>query len=63
VTALSRLLPVHQDWKRQLGLLQPLAGAGRTADPGWVLARPDWAVFPVEACPCRFSCVSMRTAA
>jgi hypothetical protein len=33
VTALKRLLPVHQDGKRPLGLLQRLAYAGKTADP------------------------------
>src|SRR5438876_11904306 len=32
-TALSRLLPVHQDCKRLWGLLQHPARAGRTADP------------------------------
>ncbi len=32
-TAVNRRLPVHQDCKRQWGLLQPLARAGRTADP------------------------------
>jgi hypothetical protein len=33
VTASYRRLPVHQDWERPLGLLQPPARAGRTADP------------------------------
>jgi hypothetical protein len=62
-TAVSRLLPVHQDCKRLLGAVRSTwQGLGRLPIRNEFSLVLYFPVFPVEARPCRCSCVSRRTA-